>query len=140
MEIKSYDYLPQEAKYIREKVFVEEQGFENEFDDIDGFATHLVALDCGKPVATCRFFQKDDTQTYVLGRIAVLKEYRGLKVGARLIAEVEKALCGKAERILIHAQVRAQGFYEKQGYMPFGDKDEEENQPHVWMTKTIGKR
>lgn len=27
MEIKRYDSLPQEAKDIREKVFVEEQGF-----------------------------------------------------------------------------------------------------------------
>ena len=82
MEIKRYDSLPQEAKDIREKVFVEEQGFKEEFDAADGLSVHLVAFDCGKPVATCRFYRKADTASFVLGRIAVVKEmprtaYRG---------------------------------------------------------------
>ena len=31
-----------DAKIVRQRVFVEEQGFENEFDEIDDFAYHLV--------------------------------------------------------------------------------------------------
>ena len=42
MKIKVYDYLPQEAINIRTTVFSEEQGFKNEFDDIDKIATHIV--------------------------------------------------------------------------------------------------
>ena len=42
MIIESFDYLPLEAKNIRETVFVNEQGFNYEFDDIDDIATHLV--------------------------------------------------------------------------------------------------
>ena len=35
MEIEMYEQLPEDAKRIRVKVFMEEQGFENEFDDIE---------------------------------------------------------------------------------------------------------
>ena len=41
MEIKIYNQLPDEAKEIRLEVFVKEQGFEEEFDDIDETAAHI---------------------------------------------------------------------------------------------------
>ena len=37
-EIRIYDELPEEASRIRRVVFVEEQGFMEEFDEIDGWA------------------------------------------------------------------------------------------------------
>ena len=42
MNYKIYDQLPQEAKDIRIKVFMEEQGFKDEFDDLDQECKHLV--------------------------------------------------------------------------------------------------
>ena len=42
LKYKFFDYLPQEAKDIRTEVFVNEQKFENEFDDIDDIAYHLI--------------------------------------------------------------------------------------------------
>ena len=137
MEIKRYDSLPQEAKDIREKVFVEEQDFKEEFDAADGLSVHLVAFDCGKPVATCRFYRKADTASFVLGRIAVVKECRGRHIGARLIACAEDMLKNEADFILIHAQTRVRSFYEKQGYTAFGEEDFEEDCPHVWMKKRM---
>ena len=56
MQIKKYDYLPEEASRIRQKVFCQEQGFDDEFDDMDAIATHIVLFDADKPVATCRIF------------------------------------------------------------------------------------
>ena len=53
MNYKIYNTLPREAAIIRKAVFVEEQGFENEFDDIDSYANHLVLFDNDKPIATC---------------------------------------------------------------------------------------
>lgn len=44
-----YDHIPAQAKYIREEVFVKEQGFHNEFDEIDSRAIHLVILWKAKP-------------------------------------------------------------------------------------------
>lgn len=56
MEIKAYDKLPKEAKDIRREVFIDEQGFKNEFDDIDITAIHLVCYDKEKPIGTARIF------------------------------------------------------------------------------------
>ena len=39
--------------------------------------------------------------------------------------------------IVVHAQVRIRPFYEKQGYIQFGQIDDDEGVPHVWMKKKI---
>lgn len=51
MKVKMFDKLPNEAKIIRKAVFVNEQGFKNEFDEIDENATHIVVYQKEKPVA-----------------------------------------------------------------------------------------
>lgn len=45
MYTKIFTTLPQEAKNIRIEVFMKEQGFENEFDDIDTISHHIVVFD-----------------------------------------------------------------------------------------------
>lgn len=137
MTTKVYEVLLEAAREIREKVFVEEQGFMDEFDDADASARHLVALDDGKPVGTCRFFPIADG-AYVIGRIAVVAECRGKGIGALLVlaAEREIALSG-GSRAVIHGQTRVRSFYEKLGYTPFGDPDEEEGVPHIWLQKLL---
>lgn len=140
MEIKFYDALPQEAAEIRIEVFMDEQGFKNEMDDIDSYAEHLVAFDGDRPVGTCRFFKKEGSQNdYMAGRIAVRKEYRGQGIGAELLEAVEKAVKEKGgRRIFLHAQTRAEAFYEKQGYLSYGEIGYEEGCPHIWMYKKTG--
>lgn len=54
MIVKEYDYLPEDAIKIRNEVFVKEQGFNNEFDDIDNIAKHLLVYENEQPVSTCR--------------------------------------------------------------------------------------
>ena len=127
------------ARNIRTTVFVEEQGFSYaaEFDDVDASSTHLVLLECGKPIATCRFFRQGDG-VYAIGRIAVLKEYRGSGMGAAAVRAAEKMIAAEGGRVaLVHAQTRASGFYEKLGYEPFGEPDEDEGVPHVWMRRAL---
>ena len=78
MRIEVFHSVPQQALEIRQKVFVEEQGFQDEFDDIDSTAIHFVLFDdSDKPIATCRVFKDVIKNSYILGRLAVLKEYRG---------------------------------------------------------------
>ena len=36
---------------------------------------------------------------------------------------------------MLHAQIQAQQFYEKQGDLPYGEIEYEENCPHIWMLK-----
>ncbi len=131
--------LPQEAKTIRSIVFEKEQGFVDEFDGTDETAAHFVVFDGGKPVATCRVFPKTaDRGIYLLGRFAVLREYRSRHIGANLLQEVEKYVqknVGQAVRL--HAQLQAAAFYEKQGYVRIAEVDEEQGCPHVWLEKNL---
>ena len=90
MHTKTYTNLPQEAKEIRIEVFMKEQGFENEFDDIDDISHHIVVFDNQKPIGTCRFFKENDH--YTIGRVAVLKEYRKQHVGKLLLESAEKEI------------------------------------------------
>ena len=124
MNAKTYTTLPQEAKNIRIKVFMKEQGFENEFDNIDQISSHIVVFDETKPVGTCRFFKENNH--YTIGRVAVLKESAEKEI---------KRISGDV--IVVHAQVRVSSFYEKQGYIQFGQIDDDEGVPHKWMKKRI---
>lgn len=138
MEIKQYNGLCGDAMYIRETVFVNEQGFRDEFDEIDKSAVHLVAYDEDKPVATCRFFWSDERNTYLLGRLAVLKEYRKNHLGS-IIMNMAEALVRENNGVSIelHAQEQAIKFYEKQGYSVCSEMEYEEHCPHYWMRKKL---
>lgn len=136
MDTKMYTALPQEAKDIRIEVFMKEQGFENEFDDIDDMSHHIVVFDEEKPIGTCRFFKENDH--YTIGRVAVLKEYRNQHIGNLLLESAEKEIKKlNGALIVVHAQVRVSPFYEKQGYIQFGQIDDDEGVPHMWMKKRI---
>lgn len=136
MNTKIFTTLPQEAKDIRIEVFVKEQGFKNEFDEIDTISHHIVAFDEGKPIGTCRFFKENDH--YTIGRVAVLKKYRNQHIGNLLIRTAEKEIKKlHGDLIVVHAQVRICPFYEKQGYIQFGQIDDDEGVPHMWMKKKI---
>lgn len=37
----------------------------------------------------------------------------------------------------LHAQCRVKSFYEKLGYTEFGEIDDDEGCPHIWMNKQI---
>ena len=138
MKVKIYEKLPEEAKMIRTKVFVKEQGFENEFDEKDSISIHIVLYDLSKPVATCRFYHSEERQCYVIGRIAVLKEFRGLNVGSKLLEVAEKEILDRNGSIAeLSAQVRAAAFYEKNGYHSLGDVQVDEGCRHVWMRKKL---
>lgn len=138
METKIFEKLPEEAKIIRTKVFMEEQGFENEFDENDSVSIHIVLFDSSNPVATCRIYHSEERQCYVIGRIAVLKEYRGRDVGSKLVNVAEKEILNRNGDIAeLSAQVRAAAFYEKNGYFSLEEIYVDEGCPHVWMRKEL---
>ena len=75
----------EQAAAIRQAVFVEEQGFHNEFDEIDETCLHCVISDGPQPVATCRAFAKEDgSGRWIIGRVAVSLPYRGQRQGCLL--------------------------------------------------------
>ena len=61
-----------------------------EFDEHDCDGTkYIVLLDDGYLVATCRFYELS-TKCVTIGRVVVLPEYRGQKLGAKVVYEAEK--------------------------------------------------
>ena len=139
MKTQIFTYLPEEAKEIRKKVFVDEQGFTVEFDDKDEIAVHLVIFDeNGTPSATCRIFKDSNQGCYVLGRLAVIKEYRGKKLGSYLISEAERYVKETSGNcIVLLAQQRVADFYKKAGFKEFGGVEYDEGCPHIRMKKYI---
>ncbi len=139
MQISCYSFLCDAARKIREAVFVVEQNFQMEFDEVDEVSHHLVMYtDQGEAIATCRIFKDASPETYILGRLAVLKAYRGLGIGSSLLAEAEilvRKLGGKL--ISLHSQCRAQAFYAQAGYLAYGEIEYDEGCPHIWMKKHL---
>lgn len=137
MKIAVYENFPNNAKEIRKAVFMEEQGFQNEFDEIDQKVVHFVLFDGDNvPAATCRVFWNAEMNTYTLGRLAVIKEYRGKNLGSLMIREVERYVEEKGGKdIVLHAQCRAADFYKKMGFAEYGAIENDEGCPHVWMKK-----
>lgn len=136
LRVEIFTSLPDCAKEIRVSVFMDEQGFEQEFDDLDGLCTHLVAFDGPHAVATCRIWQADDG--WHVGRLAVIKSYRSRGLGQLLLEHAEQhvRMLG-GDSLALHAQCKAEDFYRKCGYSPFGEIDYDEGVEHVHMRKTL---
>ena len=131
-----YKKLPKDTVEIRTSVFVDEQGFTEEFDQLDKQAVHVVIFFDGIPAATGRVFIEDGI--YYIGRVAVQKQFRGQHLGAEVLYLLEKWVKEDGGSCVhLFAQCHAQGFYEKCGYLMNGETHMEEYCPHVGMTKKI---
>lgn len=132
-----YPYLVESAEEIRREVFMREQGLKDEFGELDEQSAHVIASIDGIPVATGRVFNSDEGE-YTLGRIAVRKAYRGMGIGAGVLAKLEqyaKLHGGTVARL--NAQVNAEAFYISKGYSRIGDIYLEQGMPHVRMCKQL---
>lgn len=122
------------AYAIRIRVFVREQGVpeEIELDEDDPKAIHLLATVNGKPVGTARIVIKNGRAK--IGRMAVLKSYRGRGVGSALLKRaIESARRRRTKAIYLHAQVPVVGFYERMGLRSVGRVFMEAGIPHLKM-------
>ncbi len=135
--VKITDVLESGGSAVRTQVFIEEQGFEQEYDEIDKTAQHIQVFDGDRVIGAGRLFPEEDGVWHI-GRIAVLPEYRKMHIGALIMEALEQRAreCGGRQTIL-SAQCRAAGFYEKCGYAQQGDIYLDEGCPHILMTKTL---
>jgi len=137
MNIEIVQEITENVIKIRTEVFIKEQSFQNEFDDIDDRAAHVLVMDESIPAATCRIFQ-DENGDYILGRLAVIKKYRGIGLGAIILEETERYVRKQGGSLIkLHAQCRVTEFYKKSGYVEFGNIENDEGVPHIWMKKLL---
>jgi predicted GNAT family N-acyltransferase len=124
----------EKAYTIRTCVFVKEQGVpeEIELDRDDKRAFHFLAFTAGKAVGTARVVMHRGTAK--IGRMAVLKSYRGRGIGTKLLKRaIVMAKRQDAQKIYLHAQVPVIGFYEAMAFRCVGPVFEEAGIPHRKM-------
>lgn len=121
---------------VREPVFVQEQQvpIELEWDAFDPQCVHVLARDrTGRPIGTGRL-----TPERKIGRMAVLREWRGKGVGeAMLRALLDEAAHHRLPEVRLHAQVSALRFYAKHGFVPIGDRFMEAGIEHQTMRRAV---
>ena len=121
---------------IRTKVFCEEQRIskEIEFDNLDHLCSHFLIFDDKNVIATARVRQKEENLLKI-ERVAVLFEFRRLKVGSTLIKNIIQYFINLNENIsfILHSQVAVAEFYESIKFISYGDKFFEDGIPHIAM-------
>jgi predicted GNAT family N-acyltransferase len=118
---------------IREAVFIAEQAVppELEWDADDATAVHFLALEGEYPMGTARLLPDGH-----IGRVAVLKDWRGLKVGDKLIrAVITEAENRGLKQQMLSAQVHARAFYERFGFEVVSGEFLDAGIPHVDMVR-----
>jgi len=127
-----------EALELRRRVFVDEQRvtLAADRDGLDAEATHLVAIEDGRILGTCRLVF--DNRLSQLGRMAVEGDARGRGIGAAILDAAERhSRAAGAERIRLHAQTAARSLYERSGFQVQGQEFMDEGIPHVTMEKHL---
>lgn len=123
---------------LRYTVFVQEQGVPEtrERDGLDGDCWHVLARDdTGHAIGCGRL-----TPAHKISRMAVQQAWRGHGVGMALLRE----LIGRARsegwpEVALDAQISALGFYEREGFIPYGEAFEDAGLPHRAMRLALPK-
>ncbi len=136
MQYKKFIGLNDDIIGIRTAIFVDEQGFKDEFDEIDKKCSHIVLYDNDKPIATCRYFLQNGI--YHIGRVAIVKDYRGKHLGNKIMNIAEQEIKNDGgKKIEVSAQVRVKEFYKKLGYKEVGGIYFDEYCEHITMVKEL---
>ena len=121
---------------LRGIVFIQEQSVpeQRERDGLDPDCWHVLARDeAGRPIGCGRL-----TPAHKIGRMAVLQEWRGHGVGMALLRElIARARSQGWPDVALDAQVSAIGFYEREGFVAYGEEFEDAGLAHRAMRLTL---
>lgn len=124
-----------DAALVRRVVFMDEQGYENEFDaiDEDPNCIHVTLYVDGELAGCSRVFPEE------LERVAVLPSMRRRGLASKIVEASDTcARDAGAKLIKLHAQEYVLPLYAKAGYTQIAPVDyEDEGQPHAWMAKRV---
>ncbi|MCT4783188.1 MULTISPECIES: GNAT family N-acetyltransferase [Exiguobacterium] len=132
------DSLIEQARHVREVVFIGEQGIdpELEYDALDPVCVHVVGTVDAEPVTTARL-RPVEAGIGKVERVATLKAARGNGYAQEVMFEIERVAKSQGMHTLkLGAQLTALPFYERLGYEAYGDEFLDANIPHRMMKKT----
>lgn len=126
---------------LREAVFYGEQKVppQEELDELDRDAQHLVALDADgrRVIGTLRLLSFGEEAK--IGRVAVAADRRRRGIASRMLAlALDRAREQGFERVRLAAQVAAVGLYRQAGFAVESEPFEEAGIAHVWMGLRLG--
>ena len=126
----------QALRLVRQAVFIDEQNVppEEEWDGRDEGSLHLLCEDQDRhPVACARLWSLGNGWLQI-GRMAVLRPWRGRGVGSALLsAAMELARSEACEGLVLDAQTQAIGFYARFGFCAEGPVFDDAGIPHRQM-------
>lgn len=126
------------ALALRYDVFCVEQGVprNEERDGRDRGGLHLIAIEDGEVIATCRLVFVGATVQF--SRLAVKRSARrrGIATALLQLTDAETRARG-ANRIVLHAQTYARSLYDRAGYVPRGREFVEAGIEHIAMEKLL---
>lgn len=137
-QIVQTDEQLRDAFSVRKQVFVEEQNVsaEEEYDEFEEIAKHVVIYDEDIPVGAGRFRTVDGIGK--IERICVLASHRKKGVGKIIMDALEAyAKEQSLSKLKLHGQTQAESFYKKLGYHTVSDIFIEADIPHVVMIKEL---
>jgi len=133
--ICDYEFHTEDICSIRYEVFVGEQNVpeELEIDGLDGEAKHVLAFVDGVPIGTGRILIDGH-----IGRVAVLKNYRGHGIGKLIMKELIKwAHDLSLEKVWLSSQWHAHSFYLDLGFVCVGEIYKEAGIDHIKMYRVL---
>jgi predicted GNAT family N-acyltransferase len=135
IEILPWEKARGHAAPIRFTVFVEEQGvpLDIEIDEMDAQSLHALAFENDSPVGTGRLLPDGH-----IGRMAVLKAWRGRGIGARMLGRLmDEARARGHRQVVLSAQVGAIAFYRRHGFVEEGAEYMDARIPHRQMRRSL---
>ena len=133
--ICDYESHTEDICAIRYEVFVDEQKVPEklEIDGLDNEAKHVLAfVDC-VPIGTGRILSDGH-----IGRVAVLKDYRGLGIGKLIMKELIKwAHDLSLEKVWLSSQWHAHSFYLDFGFVCVDEIYKEAGIDHIKMYRVL---
>ncbi len=122
---------------VREAVFMREQNVpaELEWDGLDEVSRHVLAVSAkGDAIGCGRIIPPGGQMPARIGRLVVLREWRGRKVGTALLeALIDYARSKSYPKVMVSAQTQALPFYRRFGFEEEGEGYLDAGIPHITM-------
>lgn len=140
VRVGSWDELGAGAREVRTAVFIDEQQIPValEWDDADPQAVHAVAHNrLGQALATGRLLAGAPGTAHI-GRMATLQAVRGSGLARTVLEALLAAARQRGDvQVVLHAQLSAQQFYARAGFLQRGPVFDEVGIAHIEMARRV---